>query len=235
MGKKLRLPPRRNAPKKKPRRRPLWLEVLRPALVLLVLALLVRLFGIQTLRVPSRSMENSLLLGDVLLVDKASFGAALPGGLGRLPGWSEPQGGDILVFEAPDRPGVVLVKRCLAGPGETVEVRNKVVYVDGARLPDPAFSKYIDARVLPADETARDNMPPRRVSADAYFVVGDNRDNSRDSRHWGLVPRSHLVGRARMVLWSVEPVWGDVSEGWSQRLGEAWSRVRWHRIGEGMR
>lgn len=235
MGKKLRLPSRRKASPKASRRRPLWLEVLRPALVLVALAVCVRLIGIQTLRVPSRSMENSLLLGDVLLVDKASYGAALPGGWGRLPGWADPRGGDILVFEAPQRPGVVLVKRCLALPGQTVEVRNKVVYVDGVRLPDPPFSKYIDARVLPADETARDNMAPRRVPSDAYFVVGDNRDNSRDSRHWGFVPHERLVGRARLVLWSVEPAWGDVAEGWSESLRQRWRRVRWNRVGEGMR
>jgi signal peptidase I len=239
MGKQLRLGSRqkntRKPSAKTARRRPFWREVLRPALVLVAFAVIARLLLVQTHHVPSRSMEDSLLLGDVVLVDKVSYGAALPWGLGRMPGWARPQRGDILVYRLPERPDAVLIKRCLALPGQTVEVRNKAVYVDGVRLIDPPFSKYIDARILPADQAPRDNMAPRRVPADAYFAVGDNRDNSRDSRHLGFVPATALVGRGRLVLWSMAPLWGEVADGFLDRLRLGFNRVRWQRIGKGIR
>jgi len=116
-------------------------------------------------------------VGDLLLVDKLSYGLRLPFTTWRLPPLRGPSPGDIVAFENPSDPTKVLVKRCIAVAGQTVEVRNKVVYVDGERLPDPPFSKYVDARILPARDP-RDNLSPRTISAGSIFVMGDNRDNT---------------------------------------------------------
>jgi signal peptidase I len=174
---------------------------------------------VQGYRIPSRSMEDSLLVGDLLLVDKLSYGLRIPFTTWRLPSVRDPSPGDIVAFEYPADPSRTFVKRCVAVAGQTVEVRNKVVYVDGERLPDPAFSKYIDARILPGRDP-RDNLSPLTVPAGSLFVMGDNRDNSRDSRHWGALSVDRLLGRGLFVYWSTEP---DLA-------GES-GRIRWSRIG----
>jgi len=174
---------------------------------------------VQGYRIPSRSMEDSLLVGDLLLVDKLSYGLRIPFTTWRLPSVRDPSPGDIVAFEYPADPSRTFVKRCVAVAGQTVEVRNKVVYVDGERLPDPPFSKYIDARILPGRDP-RDNLSPLTVPAGSLFVMGDNRDNSRDSRHWGALSVDRLLGRGLFVYWSTEP---DLA-------GES-GRIRWSRIG----
>lgn len=224
MGKTVRIAPK-GKPRRRARTRPLWLEGLAVVAVGIGIALLLRLVAVQTYPMPSRAMENSLLAGDLLLVDKLSYGASL--GPVRLPGWDRPQSGDVLVFRYPEDPRRVFAKRCVAVAGQTVEVRNKVIYVDGRRLPDPPFSKYIDARILPADKSPRDNMALRRVPSAAVFVVGDNRDNSRDSRHWGFVPEENVIGQVRWVLWSMQKPRAEAA---------AWyRRIRWARVGLGVR
>ena len=173
----------------------------------------------QGYRIPSRAMEDSLLVGDLLLVDKLSYGLRLPFTTWRLPPLRGPSPGDIVAFENPSDPTRVLVKRCIAVADQTVEVRNKVVYVDGERLPDPTFSKYVDARILPSRDP-RDNLSPRTISAGSIFVMGDNRDNSRDSRHWGVLSVGRLLGRGLFVSWSSEPdLAGQSGRGRWSRLG----------------
>ena len=183
------------------------------------LALGARALLIQGYRVPSRSMEDSLLVGDLLLVDKLSYGLRIPFTNWRLPPLRDPSPGDVVAFEYPADPTRILVKRCIAVAGQTIEVRNKVVYVDGERLPDPPFSKYVDARILPGRDP-RDNLSPRTIPAGSVFVMGDNRDNSRDSRHWGALSVDRLLGRGLLVYWSSEPDLGGES-----------GRVRWSRLG----
>jgi signal peptidase I len=111
-----------------------------------------------------------------------------------------------------------------------VEVVDKVAYVDGVRLADPAFSKYIDARIFSAERSSRDNFGPVEVPAGSVFLLGDNRDNSRDSRHWGCVPVEALVGRSLGVYWSVEPRRGTGS--WMEALKQLPQRIRWERLGQ---
>ena len=122
------------------------------------------------------------------------------------------------------------VKRCLAVAGQVVEIRDKVVYVDGERQVDPPFSKYVDSRIFPAVRTARDNLAPRSVPTGSIFVVGDNRDNSRDSRHWGFLPLDLVVGRALFVYWSAAPLPTSAASVW-QRIWDLGARIRWQRVG----
>lgn len=235
MGKKLSVAPkkpakRRSAVKTKRRRVPGRYY----AFGVVVLAAFLRLFVLQGYRVPSRAMEDTLLLGDCLLIEKLSYGASFPLGNIRLPGVASPEVGDIAVFRLPEEPDRVYVKRCLAVAGQVVEIDDKVVYVDGVRMADPAFSKYIDARIFSAERSGRDNFGPVEVPPNHVFLVGDNRDNSRDSRHWGFVPVSSLVGRAMCVYWSVEAR-GDLSGSWLSSVASLPERVRWQRLGEWVR
>ena len=199
------------------------------------LALAARALLIQGYRIPSRSMEDSLLVGDYLLVDKVSYGVRIPFTTWRLPALRDPSPGDIVAFEYPADPGRTFVKRCIAVAGQTVELRDKAVYVDGERLPDPPFSKYVDARILPARDP-RDNLGPRTIPAGSIFVMGDNRDNSRDSRHWGALSVDRIIGRGLFVYWSSEPDLPGESgrEDPEVRADGALSffrRVRWSRVG----
>jgi len=142
----------------------------------IVVSAVVRSWFLQGYTIPSLSMEDTLLLGDCVLVEKTS--AALP------------KPGDVVVFESPEDPDRTFIKRCVAVAGQRIEVRDKVLFVDGERLPDPRFSKYLDARILPETRGQRDNLSARTVPAGHVFVMGDNRDNSRDSRHWGFCRRT---------------------------------------------
>ncbi len=227
------------APAKKPTRRsaikPQKKRWRRARIILGVVgfALLLRLVVLQGYRVPSRAMEDTLLLGDCLLVEKLSYGAALPFDLWRLPGLGRPTPGDLVVFRLPEEPDRVYVKRCLAIAGQVVEIVDKVAYVDGVRLTDPSFSKYIDARIFSAERSSRDNFGPVEVPVGSVFLLGDNRDNSRDSRHWGFVSEEALVGRSLGVYWSVEPYRGVGS--WMEALGQLPQRIRWERVGQWLR
>ena len=199
-----------------------------------LLAIVVKTFFIQAFRVPSRSMEDSLLAGDYLLVDKFGYGPRVPATEWDLPALAPLEAGDVVLFRYPLDTERIYVKRCVATAGQTVEIRNKVLYVDGRRSPDPPYSKFLDARIFPASQNRRDNLGPLVVPEGHLFVLGDNRDNSRDSRHWGLLPSHMVVGRAFGVYWSCEPAPRPssalaVSGG---NVPNAFSRVRWERLGE---
>lgn len=195
----------------------------------ILLALGLRVFAVQATRVPSRSMEDTLQAGDCLLVEKLTLGAKLPFIGWRLPALQPPEVGELLVFKYPLDPERTYIKRCLAVAGQVVEIRDKVVYVDGARQPDPPFSKYVDARIFPATIAKRDNYGPVEVPSGSIFVVGDNRDNSRDSRHWGVLPQDLVVGRVLCVYWSLTPV-APGTEG-LDGLWDFLARIRWQRMG----
>jgi signal peptidase I len=170
-----------------------------------------------------------------LLVDKLRFGAPLPFGDLRLPALASPAIGDVLVFNYPLDPERAYVKRCVAVAGQVVEIRDKVLYVDGTRSLDPPYSKYLDARVYPGFENPRDNNGPFSVPDGYVFVMGDNRDNSRDSRHWGMLPLELVFGRALCVYWSCRPssASAQVNAGGTRKedAGSLLARIRWNRIG----
>lgn len=235
MGKKLSVAPKKAAKRAGGKNKGRRVPGRYVAVGVVVLAALLRLFVVQGYRVPSRAMEDTLLLGDCLLIEKLSFGASLPFGSSiHLPGMGDPKVGDVIVFRLPEEPERVYVKRCLATAGQIVEIIDKIVYIDGVRLADPAFSKYIDARIFAGERSGRDNFGPIEVPIDSIFLVGDNRDNSRDSRHWGFVPVDALVGRALFVYWSISAR-AEATGSWVASLSTLPGRVRWQRLGEWVR
>ena len=186
-------------------------------------------------RIPSRSMEDTILYGDYLLIEKLSYGAEIPFTKLRLPALRTPRPGDVVIFRAPDSKRLY-AKRCVAVEGQRIEVRTKAFFVEGDRLQDPPFSKYLDPRVYEASRTPRDNMGPIDVPDGHLFLVGDNRDNSRDSRHWGSLPTELAIGRALLVCWSAEPEVpgreGITSVSLLNSIRSLPWRIRWSRLGE---
>lgn len=198
-----------------------------------LLALLLRVVAVQAYLVPSRAMEDTLLAGDYLLVETLSRGATVPFTRFRLPALGRIRAGDVVIFASPSDPQRYYAKRCVALPGQVVELRDKAVYVDGVRWSEPSHGKHVDPRILKSDQSPRDNLAPRTVPAEALFVLGDNRDNSRDSRHWGFLPEESVVGIATLIYWSCQPDLAPGS-GWREILGRVRSlpsRIRWGRAG----
>ena len=289
-------------------------------LVALGIALVIRALVIYPFRIPTGSMENSLLVGDFLLANKFVYGIRTPDWIGipytkigfsipfiRTPGFRKPQRGDVVIFKYPRDETLNYIKRCIAVSGDTVEIKNKEVFVNGEKFPDPPKSKYIDHRIypesyneytiFPPDAGNRDNYGPIRVPVPGdtfqftdsnkhlwferlqiilyeghkitlshggeeirltvknqnrwstaigaypiesfivdgqslsnyvytvqhrhYFMMGDNRDNSLDSRYWGFLPERNVVGEGLIVYWSWD---GDVP------LYRLFSKIRWNRI-----
>ena len=187
--------------------------------VAVILALFVRTFVVQAFKIPTGSMENNLLIGDHLLVNKFVYGpttsaverAILPiGTISR---------GDVLVFKYPEQPDRDFIKRVIGLPGDGLEVREKKVYINGTALDEP-YAHYL----TPISEGSsfhevtsfdvRDRYGPVTVPANHYFMMGDNRDNSEDSRFWGFMPRSYVKGKALFVYFS----FGDDGVRWSRLL-----------------
>jgi len=160
-------------------------------------------------------MEETLVIGDCLLVNKFIYGIKVPFTDLRLPGLREPKRGDVIVFKYPEDRSKDFIKRLIGVPGDEIQVRDKRVYVNGTLYHNP-HEVHRAPQILPREMTQRDNFGPVRVPANAYFVMGDNRDNSLDSRFWGFVGKADVVGPAFIKFWS-----------WDQ---DKW-RVRWQRIG----
>jgi len=164
-----------------------------------VLAIIIKTSIVEAYKIPSSSMEDTLLVGDFLLANKFVYGARLPLVNWQLPAFSNPEPGDVIIFIFP-RDGVTkYIKRCIAGPGDTVEVVDKVLFVNSKEFPNPERSRYEDVR------KPGDNFGPYVVPPNSYFMMGDNRDNSYDSRFWGPVRREYILGEAMMIHWS----WDD--------------------------
>ena len=139
-------------------------------------------------------MEDTLLEGDYIFVNKLAYQFG-----------TDPQPGDIIVFKYPNNPEKDYIKRIIAGPGDVVQIADKIVYVNNEVAPIPAHSKNIDQRIIPGDLSFRDNFAPLVVPPGEYFVMGDNRDDSRDSRFWGCVPVENIKGKAVFVYFSWTP------------------------------
>jgi signal peptidase I len=174
-----------------------------------VIALVLRIFVVQAFQIPTGSMEDTLLVGDFILVDKITYGPRVNVGIiaGRLPGLRKPRTGDIIVFKYPIDPSKDFVKRLIAGPGQTVHIVDQKVYVEGELFPDPPKSKHVDPTILPGAYSHRDNYGPVVVPEGNYFFMGDNRENSKDSREWGFVPEENIKGRALIIYlsWDTDP------------------------------
>ena len=176
-------------------------EYVEAALWALVITLFLRAFVIQAFRIPSESMRDTLLVGDFLFVNKFEYGPKIPFTHIRLPGLRQPHRGDVIVFQFPQDPSKDFIKRCVATGGETVEIKNKRVSVNGTVLSEP-YAIHTDPSVKPAGYEYRDNYGPYAVPQSDLFMMGDNRDNSNDSRYWGPLEMDLVKGRAMFLYWS---------------------------------
>jgi signal peptidase I len=169
----------------------------------------------QAYQIPSGSMERTLLVGDYIYINKMLYGPEIDLGFRgrhfvhhRFPGFRKPEPGDIIVFRYPVDPRKDFIKRCVAVEGQTVAVRDKVLYVDGKKRNEP-YAIHEDERVIPRDLSPRDNFGPIVVPKGMIFMMGDNRDNSLDSRFWGPLPVDLVKGKAifRYFSWDGERNW----------------------------
>lgn len=192
--------------------------------IALVLALFIRTFVIQAFKIPSGSMLPTLLIGDHLLVNKFIYGIKIPfKGTALIP-IKEPQRNDVIVFKFPQNPKLDYIKRVVAVGGDTVESRDKVLYVNDKPF-DDKYGRHIDDSVMGPASGPRDNFGPVTVPEGKVFVMGDNRDNSFDSRFWGFVDHRAILGKALVIYWSwdvEEPVFS------LSRL----QSIRWNRVGD---
>jgi len=183
------------------RKRSVLREYVEAALWALALTLFLRAFVIQAFRIPSESMRDTLLVGDFLFVNKFEYGPKIPFTNIRFPGLRAPKRGDVIVFQFPQDPSKDFIKRAIGTGGQTIEVENKVVKVDGKALTEP-YAIHTDPDVRPAGFDSRDNYGPFTVPKDELFMMGDNRDNSNDSRYWGTLDMNLVKGRAMFLYWS---------------------------------
>lgn len=169
-----------------------------------VFLLLFQPFVMSGYKIPSSSMEDTLLIGDFLQIDKCTYGGKIPFTNIRVPGTRKPQQGDIVAFWSLENPKIRMIKRCVAVGGQTVEVRNKLLYVNGQPV-DGEFVVHKDSRMM----DRRDNFGPFVVPEGMYFMMGDNRDNSHDSRFFGPVPFDRVIGIARFIYFSIDQENGE--------------------------
>jgi len=218
-------------------------EYFESIVIAVILALFIRTFVVQAFKIPTGSMENNLLIGDHLLVNKFVFGpsatslerALLP--LGTI------KRRDVVVFKYPEEPERDFIKRVIGLPGETVELRQKKVYINGSPLDEP-YVHFLEAPGTHSAETEitsvdlRERFGPVTVPPNQYFVMGDNRDNSQDSRYWGFLPRDYVKGKALVIYWSYESDRedyeatgaADTVKGLGSVFAHFFTRTRWDRM-----
>jgi len=183
--------------------------------IALLIALVIRTFVVQAFKIPSGSMIPTLEIGDHILVNKFIYGFRIPYTRIRLLPFTKPERGDVIVFVYPEDKSKDFIKRVIAVGGDTVEIRDKKVFINGKPWDDPhAF--FTDPRIIPRGMDPRDNFGPVKVPEGELFVMGDNRDNSRDSRYWGFVHVGEVKGKAFLIYYS----WDSTNHG-----------IRWSRIG----
>lgn len=185
-------------------------------LIAIVIALFIRTFVVQAFKIPSGSMKPTLQIGDHILVNKFSYGVKIPYiGKTILP-LGDPQHGDIVVFKFPVDPRKDFIKRVIGVAGDVVEIRDKTIYINGKKL-NHDVGVYSDSRTIAGNLKPRDNFGPITVPKGALFVMGDNRDESFDSRFWGFVPVRDVSGKAFIIYWSWDS--DDFKVRWSRLAG----------------
>lgn len=208
------------------------IEYVKSIIVAGIIYLFISTTVIKATQIYSGSMEDTLLVGDFLFINKFVYGIKIPYTDIRLPALKEPKQNDIIVFKFPKDESINYVKRCVAIEGQTIEIKNKVIYIDGKPLPDNSGVKtiestlpqgYIESDIFPMGNGNRDNYGPVKIPSGSLFMVGDNRDNSYDSRYWGFMPKKNIVGKPIIIYWSWRrdvPLW------------DFFHKVRWTRIGD---
>jgi signal peptidase I len=188
-----------------PQQSKLW-EYTKAIVTALILALIIRTFCIQAFKIPSGSMIPTLLIGDHLLVNKIIYGTPVDIPFTDItvfymPGFEKPQRGDIIVFKSPEDPTRDFIKRVVAVGGDTIQMINKKLYINGKYIDEP-YVQYTDNSVRLGRLEPRDYFGPYMVPKDKLFMMGDNRDNSSDSRYWGYVDVKQVKGKALIIYWS---------------------------------
>lgn len=235
-----------------------WVATVQSLLVTVIIAVFVITFIVQAFQIPSESMQNTLLIGDYLLVDKAHFG---PAGIWNwLIPYDKIKRDDIIVFRYPVNPTQHFVKRVIGIPGDHIRIINKQVFVNGKLVREPYVVHSQSAMVPFRDDFPNGDIGPEHlggawpgelqrltedgqliVPENCYFAMGDNRDESYDSRYWGFVPRENIVGRPLVIYWSVrqrnpEDIYADPQQpsdkltGLVSGIKRGWSAMRWHRM-----
>ncbi len=194
-------------------------ENIEAILVAIALALFIRTFVVQAFKIPSGSMEETLQIGDHILVNKFIYGIKIPFVGKQIVPITDPKRGDIVVFRYPKDPDKDYIKRVVGVAGDVIEGRNKKVFINQKPENHP-FAIHKDSHIFPGGLQRRDNFGPITVPPNSLFVMGDNRDYSSDSRYWGFVKLSNLKGKAFIIYWS----WDKENFG-----------VRWKRIGNLLR
>ncbi len=169
--------------------------------VAIILAIIIRAIFVQAFKIPSGSMEPTLLIGDHILVNKLVYGIRIPFTSYRFPDLFQPERGDVIVFVYPEDRTKDFIKRVIGVGGDTVEIRNKKVFINGKEYNTPQ-ARFNSNVIMPGDLNPRDNMPPLKVPKGFLFVMGDNRDFSHDSRFWGFVPLEDVKGKAFLIYYS---------------------------------
>jgi signal peptidase I len=224
------------------RREPAIVEYARAFFPVILIVFVIRSFLVEPFRIPSGSMMPNLFNGDFILVNKFSFGVRLPVVNQKVIGLADPKRGDVVVFRFPGDPSINYIKRVVGVPGDHVVYRRKRLYINGVPMEQSGSQAFSSAHISAAMGEvqrvaedldgrrhdillvgrAEDGFSEFRVPTGHYFVMGDNRDQSNDSRYWGFVPDQHLVGKAFLVWFSLDTVGNDK---W------LWQRVLWGRIG----
>jgi signal peptidase I len=187
-------------------------------IIAIIIAMFIRTFIIQAFKIPSGSMLETLQIGDQILVNKFIYGVKIPftGGKTLIP-VKNPKKGDIVVFKYPEDTSKDFIKRVIATGGDTLEIINKKLYVNDKLVEGETYAVYKSKEIIPGNYSTRDNLRKIIVPENKLFVMGDNRDNSHDSRFWGFVDLTAVKGEAFIIYWS----WNKKKFG-----------VRWNRIGD---
>jgi signal peptidase I len=204
----------------KTRRKSLVREYGEAIVIAIALALVIRTLVVQAFTIPSGSMMDTLLVGDYILVNKFLYGPEVPFTDWRLPGLRSPRRGDIIVFRYPQDEKRDFIKRIIGAPGDEIQIRGHDVYVNGQRLEEDSYVKHTGVAPVHAGAVAcayAFGCERTTIPLDSYFVMGDNRDNSQDSRYWGYVRQEKIKGKAFLIYWS----W-DGDRHW----------LRWWRLGK---
>ena len=219
-------------------------EYFESIVIAVILALFIRTFVVQAFKIPTGSMEENLLIGDHLLVNKFIFGPSATALERAVLPMASLKRGEVVVFKYPEEPDRDFIKRVIGLPGETVELREKKVYINGTPLNEPYVHFLAPPRIGGTEFNevtsfdVRERYGPVTVPPNQYFVMGDNRDNSQDSRYWGFLPRDLVKGKALVIYWSYEAGREDYQEegagatarGFISVFAHFFTRTRWDRM-----
>ena len=218
-------------------------EYFESIVIAVILALFIRTFVVQAFKIPTGSMEETLLIGDHLLVNKFVYGPTLAAAERTLLPIGTIKRRDVLVFKYPEEPDRDFIKRVIGLPGETLELKDKKVYINGTPLDEP-YVHFLSPPSGPSDLhevtsfDVRERFGPVTVPPDQYFMMGDNRDNSADSRYWGFLRRDYIKGKATVIYWSYQAEREDYQDesagatvkGLVSVFAHFFTRTRWDRM-----